>query len=526
REAVNRMPNLDRAFAHNLGYATFFAHQRRTNRGLFALLCGELPRLTAGMPKMTVAAAEPWQRCLPEILREHGYRTVFLQSAPLAFMLKDRFMPAIGFDETLGHDWFERAYLRTRWGVDDRAFLEQAMTKLESLRAAGEPWFLTLLTVGSHHPYVVPEDFGPPGQTEFRRVFGYLDNAVGRFLQALERSGSLDDTLVLITSDESAGDLGQAPDATVGVLSQNWGVLVALAPERPRGVVTEPFAQSDVPLSVLDYLGLAESGTHLFGRSVFRRYEKPRKLFFGNVNHHMLGGIRRGNSLVQCELEGRRCAQYRVEGGRFFAPSLKRLGPAPRFEEQIREVARRSLPPDRNAPLALPLLTNPVFEVRKRELQMVQGISQLALEPHEWIEVELEAEARGEGSVALNHSFELDKNNKPLQTRTRIAAGQSLRLRYVFASDLPVSTARLRTLAQLEEGPGVDLVFRRRSFVLRRVGERPAEGIQIETYELDPPAADPKALSAQVVPMPHFAGYLRYRQARSLEEPGADATGE
>ena len=47
---------------------------------------------------MAVAAGRPWRHCLPEVLRVHGYRTVFLQSAPLAFMQKDSFMPAIGFD--------------------------------------------------------------------------------------------------------------------------------------------------------------------------------------------------------------------------------------------------------------------------------------------------------------------------------------------------------------------------------------------------------------------------------------------
>ncbi|MBW2267865.1 MAG: LTA synthase family protein [Deltaproteobacteria bacterium] len=518
RDGVNRMHNLDAAFAGNVGYASFFTHQRRTNRGLYTLLCGEYPRLTAGMPKMTVAAARPWQRCLPEILRDHGYHTVYLQSAPLAFMLKDRFMPAIGFDETLGHDSFERAYLRTLWGVDDRAFLEAALVEIERLRARGEPWFLTLLTVGSHHPFVVPESFESPYQTDFRRAFAYLDVAVARFLHGLEKSGMRDDTLVLITSDESAGDLGQVSDTTAGILSQNWGFLVAMTPERSRGLVTEPFAQSDVALSILDYLGLGESGAELFGRSVFRSYDRGRRLFFGNVNHRTLGGIRPDGSLVQCELEGLRCARYATEAGRFFAPSLPRTRAAPGFEEQIREVARRSRPPRDDAPLTIPLLTNPVFEVRKRERQMVQGISQLALEPNEWIEVELVAEARGEGRVELVHNVELSKKRKPLRTTTRLDAGQTLHLRYAFASDLPISQSRVKTTAKLLEGDAVDLLFHRRRFVLRRNGERPAQGVHLELYSLAPPSGDPQALSPQIVPIQEFAGFLEARERRGMQD--------
>jgi hypothetical protein len=518
RDAVNRMHNLDAAFAANVGYANFFTHNRRTNRGLYALLCGEYPRLTAGMPKMTVAATRPWQRCLPEILRDHGYHTVYMQSAPLAFMLKDRFMPAIGFDRTLGHDVYERSYLRTLWGVDDRAFLEQSLVEIERLRSSGEPWFLTLLTVGSHHPYVVPDSFESPYKTDFRRAFAYLDMAVGRFLHALEKSGMRDDTLVLITTDESAGDLGQVADATAGILSQNWGFLVAMTPERSRGLVMDPYGQSDVALSVLDYLGLGESGSELFGRSAFRDYAAGRRLFFGNVNHRTLGGIRPDGSLVQCELEGLRCARYVTQGGKFFAPALPRGRAAPGFEEQIREVARRSLPPRHASELAIPLLTNPVFEVRKRERQMVQGISQLAVEPEEWIEVELVAEARGEGRVELAHNIELSSQRKPLRTTTRIDAGQTVHLRYKFSSDLPISQSRVKTTARLIDGDAVDLVFHRRRFVLKRAGMRPEQGVHVEQYELDPPSADPAALVAETVPIEEFAGFLEAREDRGMQE--------
>jgi hypothetical protein len=171
------------------------------------------------------------------------------------------------------------------------------------------------------------------------------------------------------------------------------------------------------------------------------------------------------------------------------------------------------------------LLTNPVFEVRKRERQMVQGISQLAVEPSEWIEVDLVAEARGEGSVELLHNFELSKTRKPLRTTTRMAAGQTLRLRYQFASDLPISQSRVKTMARLLEGDAVDLVFHRRRFVLRRGGERPAQGVHLELYELDPPSSDPEALVSQIVPIETFAGFLEVRERRGMpdDDDGGDA---
>ena len=62
RSSVMRMNRLDRTFRENVGFTTFLTHQRRTNRGLYSILCGEPPRLLSGMPKMTVAANGGWRR--------------------------------------------------------------------------------------------------------------------------------------------------------------------------------------------------------------------------------------------------------------------------------------------------------------------------------------------------------------------------------------------------------------------------------------------------------------------------------
>lgn len=517
REAVALMPRLDRVFDRNVGYATFFNEQRRTNRGLYALLCGELPRLVAGMPKMTVAAARGWQRCLPEILADAGYRTVYLQAAPLAFMLKDRFMPAIGFQEVLGHDWFERAERRTRWGVDDRAFLEQSLGMIETLEASGEPWFLTLLTVGTHHPYVVPDSFdAAPGLPRLWRSFAYLDVAVGEFFAALERSGVRDDTLVLVTSDESAGDLGRASDPLAGQLAYNWGFLAALFPERHRARVVAPFTQSDVPLSVLDYLGLADAGGHLFGRSAFRNYGRGRHLFFGNVNQRTVAGIDPENFLVHCSYEGHRCATYDTRDGRFFKDGVARARSRQAFEALVPELARRSRPPEAGGALTLPLLSDPDVPLARRGWQIVQGMPQVSLRPDDWLEIDLEVTARGEGAAELQHRLRLSRKRKLLTATARIEAGQTLRLRYRFASDLPVPQLSLRTKARLRHGERIDLHFGRRRFTVHHSGERPAQGLQLDRFALAPESANRGALRSRIAPPANYRHYLQRLAAHDV----------
>jgi len=507
RRPVNAMPELDRVFAENVGFATFVNHQRRTNRGLYTLLCGELPRLVAGTPKMTAATTHGWQRCLPEILADAGYRTVYLQAAPLAFMLKDRFMPTIGFEVVEGHDWFQEYYLRTRWGIDDKAFLEGSLRMIDALDAEDEPWFLTLLTVGTHHPYVVPES-QRRGRRPVLAAFDYLDAALGDFFRALESRGIQDDTLILVTSDESAGDLGSAAEGLAGRLSGNWGFLIALMPGRERLRVPTPYAQSDVAISVLDHLGLAERGTHLFGRSLFRADDRPRPIYFGNINHHSIGALSEDGRVVYCTFEGHRCNSYAAHDGRPFAKGLRQLEPDPELFAEVRTMAARSRPVAGAAPLVLPLLDDPIFRVSLPDWQIVQGIVDTSIEPHEWLEVEFEAEARGEGRAELRHVIRLSTELQPLVARTRIEGGQTLRLRYTFAPEPRVPYVSVRTRARLLDGWGLDLVFKKRRFLLRRRGERPPVGVRVETYALEP-AADDDVLGLNLLERERYEPSLR-----------------
>ncbi|QQR89733.1 MAG: sulfatase-like hydrolase/transferase [Myxococcales bacterium] len=147
------MPRLDAWFKKGLSFDQFIDQQRQTNRGSYALLCGDYPKLRSDTPKMSEYAAERRRTCLPKILAELGMHTVYMQSAPLGFMMKDHFMRAAGFLELHGYEHFNHAYSRNSWGPDDRAFLEQASDDIIHYHEKEQPFFVTLLNSGTHHPY-------------------------------------------------------------------------------------------------------------------------------------------------------------------------------------------------------------------------------------------------------------------------------------------------------------------------------------------------------------------------------------
>ena len=238
------MQRLSALAERSLNYSTFVVQQVQTNRGEYTILCGDYPKLALGSPKMSdaVAADTVLSDCLPEQLKRLGYLTVYMQSAPLPFMLKDQFMPLSGFSRSYGESWFREAYARDMWGVDDRAFFEQALELVEELGAEEKPWLLTLLTSGTHHPYRAPvEVLEDPsaGADPFERAMRYADDALAEFVGRLETLGVLDNTLVLITADESNG-LHEGTDAVTSRLSRNWGPLVVMEPGRSARRIDQP----------------------------------------------------------------------------------------------------------------------------------------------------------------------------------------------------------------------------------------------------------------------------------------------
>ncbi|MBW2209984.1 MAG: sulfatase-like hydrolase/transferase [Deltaproteobacteria bacterium] len=152
--SATTMPKLDELAQHHILFTHVVSHQRQTNRGEYGILCGDYPKLLTDQSKMTEQVYGAARRCLPSVLRDEGYATAYIQSAPLGFMLKDQFMRKAGFEELVGDPWFERSYARSDWGVDDKAFFEQSLARVVELHDAERPFFATMLTVGP--PVYVP----------------------------------------------------------------------------------------------------------------------------------------------------------------------------------------------------------------------------------------------------------------------------------------------------------------------------------------------------------------------------------
>jgi hypothetical protein len=339
----------------------------------------------------------------------------------------------------------------------------------------------------------VSPDFRSELRAPGARSLAYLDRAIGDFARRIEELGILDDTLVLITSDESAGtraDVG----AVTKTLTQNWGFLIAQLPQRLRGRVDQPFAQLDLPLSILDYLGLADlgladRGAHFFGRSVFRRYREGRFIFFANTNLRSVGALDPGGRLLLCMDGTRRCRKYAIPEGRVFGPE-RRLLDWKRGEEGIlRDLAARSL---RSQPQAahrrdFALLVDPTFVVEGTGEQLIHGGQFVSLAPGEWLEIDLEVEARGPKTRAvLDHVLRSTSTDQLFTWKIRLGGGQTLRMNYSYAPEQATDEVGSRSLAHLVQGSRLELHFAKARMTLHSSGPRPEPGVQVHRLDVDP----------------------------------------
>jgi hypothetical protein len=333
---------------------------------------------------------------------------------------------------------------------------------VKTLNAGQKPWFLTLLTVGTHHPYIVPRDYG---SRTFATAAAYLDEAFARFMKSLEQDRVLDNTLVLITSDESVGisgyrgaqrdRAGEGIDDLTKKLSDNWSFLIVIPPTRERSRIDADFMHADLALSVLDYLGFAERAEEFAGRSVFREYDEKRPISFGNVYKLWLGTLDSSGHLSLCPEDFATCSTYELPNGRLFSPARTRRETDPAAVEFLKAMVARSQQP-KTRPRTLKLIAHPIVPIKSATgMQVIFGGQYLSVPAGTRIDVDLDVEVMGRsGSVALGHilksgakNYHFHKGIPPLQP------GNHLTMRYSFTPTEPLQYLEsLATARRLSDG--------------------------------------------------------------------------
>lgn len=331
-EPAFTLPELERQL-HQHGFRIYrnaVNMDRQTDRGTYAILCADYPAFSGERPKMVEVAEGRFKPfCLPERLRGHGYRTAYWQAAPLEFMNKGDFMPKIGFHQVTGAEYFYTERTMEGWGPPDALYFPVIAERLRQLKPASRPWFVTLLNVGTHHPFQGGnrnDDESSPAsslrpQDARRRAMQAMEESLTGFLDTLSDDGMLEDTLVIITSDETGGFIRRENEPAP--LDGNFGFL-AIRPPNPDALQhfagrDRIVAQIDVPVTILDATGIGGDNEPMIGRSLMVSADvEARGLLMGDTYTGRKVVLDESGRLLACTEHLTRCTSWQFDPSRMF----------------------------------------------------------------------------------------------------------------------------------------------------------------------------------------------------------------
>jgi arylsulfatase A-like enzyme len=247
------------------------------------------------------AVLDPALTTLAELFRGRGYRTI-------GFFANDNIAPGLGFAQ--GFDLYEHPPEESGYPgekpITGAAEMNRRVLRWLREERPAEPWFLFLLYVDPHGPYLYHPEHRF-GEGESRAVYGarwfldridhaqkmrrmeeikeeirllydgeiaYADRHIGEVLAALDELGLADDTLIAISSDHGEGLWSHGNYRGHGHQIFQEQVHVPLLVRWPG--VTEPGARIARPVAVLDVFGtlaraygLADPAAHQAGDLLF-----------------------------------------------------------------------------------------------------------------------------------------------------------------------------------------------------------------------------------------------------------------
>lgn len=158
-------------------------------------------------------------RGLASLLDEEGYSTWFFNGSENKSMGFVAYAKLSGVENARTRENYEARMGKkdydNYWGIWDGPFMQYMARELDD---APKPFFATIFTLSSHHPFVVPEGYEkvlPKGRTKVQQPVAYTDRSLRDFFAYAKTQPWYDNTIFVFTADhvssEVYGDESKAP---------------------------------------------------------------------------------------------------------------------------------------------------------------------------------------------------------------------------------------------------------------------------------------------------------------------------
>ncbi|MGH1486235.1 MAG: LTA synthase family protein [Cellvibrionaceae bacterium] len=274
--AQSTTPNIDLIAKQTDTFTNYYSNTVQTVRAEVSILCSILD-FSRGTP-ISRRGIELFARCLPAILKENGYSTLWFHGNEKDYFNRDYFLPLIGFDEL--HD--EKLMLKANaggeilgWGLSDKDSLKYTFDFLEKKK---DPFFAEILTLSNHFPFDFNFDKSAQESTEYSTVYNqflrgvqYTDQNLGLFWEMFQNSKLKDNTILIITSDHGLWfqekifeDIYSANEALFRVPLMIW---------RPNNKKVNTYntvsSHIDITPTILNMLGISAENTAFMGEDLY-----------------------------------------------------------------------------------------------------------------------------------------------------------------------------------------------------------------------------------------------------------------
>mgnify|MGYP000527290983 FL=1 len=274
REVKGFTPFLDSLMQNGLVFKRMYANGTRSIQAMPSVL-GSLPSFRTPFVLMPQSLGE--SRQLPAMLADKGYATLFFCGSEHGSMGFGAYARSAGVERLVSREDYEARHgtgdFDGYWGIWDEPFL-QFMG--EELAATPEPFFATLFTLSSHHPFVVPEQYAatlPDGYTRIHKGVAYDDQAFRRFFHRFGGEEWFRRTIFVFVADHVSSEKFAEKTRSypgnmhiVGFIHTPDGAL--------QGEVREVTQQLDIMPTVLGLTGNTEP-YFAFGRDVLNEPQRP-----------------------------------------------------------------------------------------------------------------------------------------------------------------------------------------------------------------------------------------------------------
>ncbi len=264
-------PFLDSLIEVSLSFNNGFANGKKSIEAVPAILAS-MPTLMDS-PYISSPYGDNAINSLPSILGKFGYESAFYHGATNGSMRFDAFTALTGFDHYFGRfEYNNDEHFDQTWGILDEYFNPWTAKKATELH---EPFFGTLFTISSHHPYFIPKHMKnkvKKGPQPICASISYGDYALQKFFQEAKKQPWYENTLFVILADHTPA----TTTALYNTRTQMYRIPILFY--HPSGKIkaqksNEIFQQLDILPTIIDLVNV-ETKYYAYGNSYYDKSEK------------------------------------------------------------------------------------------------------------------------------------------------------------------------------------------------------------------------------------------------------------